>query len=71
MKNTFDVVLIRHAQSTFNHATQVFTSEMDVELNWWDLINNGEFNKKVTYNKKYMNAQLSDHGKNQVILFIF
>ena len=70
MKNKFDVVLIRHAQSTFNHATLMAVEELDLSSNWFEMVKHPEFNKRVTYNKKYMNAKLSEHGIDQVKFYV-
>lgn len=64
----YDIVLIRHAQSLFNEATQKAAAQLSLQhLGWDELIEHPEFNKLVTYNKQYMDPSLSEKGRIQVL----
>ena len=45
-----DLILIRHAQSTYNEATIVTAGEMGLTGVWDDYIKSDLFNQRVTYN---------------------
>lgn len=60
-----DLILIRHAQSTYNEATIVTAGEMGLTGVWDDYIKSDVFNQRVTYNERFIDAPLSEHGKHQ------
>ena len=66
MNQNYDVVLIRHAQSTFNEGTEKAIEELQLNSSWWELVKHEHFNQLVTYNNKYFNAEISSKGRQQV-----
>jgi len=58
-----DIVLIRHAESLFNEATCTHGIELGLmNKGWLGMIENPEFNTRVTYNKMFMDPPISKHG---------
>ena len=67
-KNT-DLVLIRHAQSEFNLAEANFAKEKGIPNNFKQMFKYPDFNEKVVYNIKYMDAPITKLGYEQVTIF--
>jgi broad specificity phosphatase PhoE len=65
----YDLVLIRHAESEFNRVTFEEAENLGMKGRRWDeLIKFDEFKRRVVYNQELLDAPLSEHGKEQVIV---
>ena len=54
-----DLILVRHAQSTYNEATITKSRELGLTGVWDDFIKSDVFNQMVTYNQTFIDAPLS------------
>ena len=61
--NPTQVIFIRHAQSVFNFDSREIAKILEINhLSWDEQEKNEEFKKKVCYNKKYIDCELSPKG---------
>jgi broad specificity phosphatase PhoE len=60
-----DIVLIRHAQSTFNEASRDVAGRLGLFGTFPDFAKNEQFRKEVCYCSDHIDAQLSYHGIHQ------
>ena len=66
--SSYDLVLIRHAQSEFNAACDEYAKQIGIDKLGWDQQMNVElFTQGVVFNEFFIDSKLSEKGVEQVL----